>query len=68
LVFLALIATPVSWMLMQGWLRHYPYRITITMGMFLLVGAAAMGIALLTIGFNTIRAARANPVKALRSE
>jgi|GEM_PF-262357 len=62
------IATPIAWMAMQAWITHYPYRVNITLWNFLLVGAVAIGIALVTIAFNTIRAARQNPVKALRSE
>jgi putative ABC transport system permease protein len=62
------IATPIAWLLMNKFLEHFAYRITITVWMFALVGAAAMGIALVTIGFNTIRAARQNPVRALRTE
>jgi ABC-type antimicrobial peptide transport system permease subunit len=63
-----LIATPIAWLMMNNWLQHYPYRINITVWNFLLVGAAAIGIAMVTISINTIRAARQNPVKALRSE
>lgn len=62
------IATPIAWMAMNAWITHYPYRVEITIWNFLLVGAAAIGIALVTIAFNTIRAAKQNPVKALRSE
>jgi ABC-type antimicrobial peptide transport system permease subunit len=62
------IATPIAWVMMRAWLDHYPYRVGMTVWDFLLVGAAAIGIAMLTIGFNTIRAARQNPVHSLRSE
>jgi putative ABC transport system permease protein len=62
------IATPIAWWAMHSWIQGYPYRISITIGDFLLVGVAAVGIALVTIAFNTVRAARQNPVKALRSE
>lgn len=62
------IATPIAWMAMHSWISGYPYRISITIWNFLLVGAAAIGIALVTIAWNTIRAARQNPVKALRTE
>jgi ABC-type antimicrobial peptide transport system permease subunit len=67
-VLAAVIATPIAWLFLSKWLEHYPYRIRITVWMFLLVGAAAVGIALATIAFNTVRAARRNPVYALRSE
>ena len=62
------IATPIEWFLMSKFLQQYPYRIDITIGMFLLVGLTAIGIAMATIAFNTVRAARQNPVKALRTE
>jgi ABC-type antimicrobial peptide transport system permease subunit len=62
------IATPIAWWAMNTWIQGYPYRISITLWNFLLVGVAAVGIALVTIAFNTIRAARQNPVRALRSE
>ena len=48
------IATPIAWMAMQAWITHYPYRVNITLWNFLLVGAVAIGIALVTIAFNTI--------------
>jgi ABC-type antimicrobial peptide transport system permease subunit len=62
------IATPISWLIMSQWLGRYPYRIPITVWMFLLVGVVAIGIAALTIAVNTIRVARRNPVESLRSE
>lgn len=63
-----LIAIPVSWMAMNGWLQNFPYRIEIQLWMFLLVAFVALFIALLTICFNTLKAARQNPVKSLRTE
>ena len=63
-----LIATPIEWLLMSKFLEHYPYRIPITVWTFLGVGVTAIGIALATIAWNTVRAARQNPVAALRSE
>jgi putative ABC transport system permease protein len=69
LVLLAvLIATPLSWLAMYKWLETLPYRIHIRIWMFVLVGLIALLLALLTIAINTIRAARQNPIKALRSE
>lgn len=62
------IATPIAWIAMQQLMLHYPYRIGITIWDFLAVGLVAIGIAILTIAYNTIRAARQNPVHALRSE
>ena len=63
-----IIATPVAWLSMNSWLEGYTYRIHITGGVFLLAGLLAIGIALLTVGYQSIRAALANPVKSLRSE
>ena len=63
-----LIATPVAWWAMNQWLRNFAYRIQIQWWMFALAGAAALAIALLTVGFHALKAARANPVKSLRSE
>lgn len=63
-----LIATPISWMVMNKWLEDFPYRIAIRWWMFGLMAVIAIIVALVTISFNTIRAARQNPVKSLRTE
>jgi len=63
-----LIATPLAWWAMSKWLESFSYRIQIRLWMFALVAGAALALALLTIGINTIRAARQNPVKSLRTE
>ena len=69
LVVIALvIATPVAWLSMDNWLQGFTYRIHITGGVFLLSGLLAIGIALLTVCYQSIRAAIANPIKSLRSE
>ncbi|HWB93783.1 MAG TPA: FtsX-like permease family protein [Puia sp.] len=69
LVLLAvIIATPIAWFAMYKWLQTFAYRIDIHIGIFALVAFTALGLSMLTIGINTIRAARQNPVKALRSE
>lgn len=62
------IATPLTWFLMQQWLAEYPYRIDISLWVFVLVGFAAILIALATVSFHSIKAALMNPVKSLRSE
>lgn len=59
---------PVSWYLMNQWLTDFAYRIQLQWWMFVLAGALAVGIAFLTVGFQSIKAALANPVKSLRSE
>jgi putative ABC transport system permease protein len=63
-----LIASPLAWYFMHGWLQGFAYRTAISGWMFVLAGAAAIGIALLTVGFQSMRAAMANPVKSLRNE
>jgi putative ABC transport system permease protein len=62
------IATPVIWWAMQRWLQDYVYRIQIPWWPFLLTGGMVVLIALLTVGFQAVRAAMANPVKNLRSD
>jgi putative ABC transport system permease protein len=62
------IASPVAWYFMNKWLSDFAYRIDIEWWMFALAGALAVLIAFLTVGFQSVRAALANPVKSLRSE
>ncbi|MFT4203124.1 MAG: ABC transporter permease [Chitinophagaceae bacterium] len=64
----ALIAFPIGWWAMHGWLQNYTYRISIHWWAFLLIAVCTVVIALLTVSFQTVRAARANPVKSLRTE
>jgi putative ABC transport system permease protein len=63
-----LIATPVAWYAMHRWLGHFAYRIDISWWVFAGAGVLSLGIALLTVSFQGIRAALANPVDSLRSE
>lgn len=63
-----LIASPLAWYFMHGWLQGFAYRTTLSGWMFVAAGAIAIGIALLTVGFQAMRAAMANPVKSLRTE
>ena len=62
------IATPVAWYFMSKWLRDFAYRININWWIFLVTGVLAIIIALITVGFQAIKAAVANPVKSLRTE
>jgi putative ABC transport system permease protein len=62
------IAIPVAWYVLQKWLDNYAFRITITAWMFIIPGFLVLAIALLTISTQTLRAASANPSKALRTE
>jgi len=63
-----LIASPVSYWLMNKWLQDFAYRIDISWWVFALAGLAALSVALATISVQAIKAAVANPVKSLRSE
>jgi putative ABC transport system permease protein len=63
-----IIAVPVSWYVMNKWLQGFAYKINIGWTVFLLAGFIAVCIAVLTISFQSIRAALANPVKSLRTE
>jgi predicted permease len=63
-----IIATPVAWFAMSKWLQGYTYRINISAGIFIVAGLLAIVIALITVSFQSIRAAIANPVKSLRTE
>lgn len=63
-----IIATPVSWMAMNKWLQNYAYRINISWWVFPITGLLAVAIAFITISFQVIKAALANPVKNLRTE
>lgn len=63
-----LIATPISWLAMNKWLQGFAYRIEIQWWMFALVAATALFIAMITISFNTIRAAMQNPVQSLKTD
>ncbi|MBD0256460.1 MAG: ABC transporter permease [Cytophagales bacterium] len=62
------IATPVTYHFLHQWLQQYPFRTEISWWIFAASGAGALLIALLTVSFQSIRAALANPVKSLRSE
>ena len=62
------IASPIAWYIMNNWLQDFAYRINISWWMFFIAGAIAIIIALVTIGFQAIKAAIANPVKSLRTE
>jgi putative ABC transport system permease protein len=63
-----LIAWPVAWFILHRWLQDYAYRINISWWVFVMAGSLAMLIALVTVSFQAIKAAIANPVKSLRTE
>ena len=62
------IAWPIAWYVINKWLQNFAYRIDISWWMFLLSGGVALLIAILTVSFQAIKAATANPVKSLRYE
>ncbi|WP_430906815.1 ABC transporter permease [Maribacter sp. 2-571] len=62
------IAIPISYYIMNGWLQEYPYRVVLQWYIFLLAIIGALGITMLTVSFQAIKAANANPVKSLRTE
>jgi ABC-type antimicrobial peptide transport system permease subunit len=64
----AVIAFPVAWWAMHRWLNDFAYRVNIGWWVFVMAGIVALLIALLTISFQSIKAAIANPVKSLRTE
>jgi len=64
----SLIAFPIAWWAMNNWLKDFPYRITISWWIFGMAIIAALVIAFLTVSFQSIKAAVANPVKSLRTE
>jgi putative ABC transport system permease protein len=62
------IATPIAWTVMSQWLDGFANRIPLSWWIFVLPGLVVVFVALLTVGFHTIQAARANPAKSLRYE
>jgi putative ABC transport system permease protein len=64
----SLVAFPIAWYSMSKWLEDFPYRVTISWWIFVLAGLLAIIIALITVSFQAIKAAIANPIKSLRTE
>ena len=62
------VASPLAWWAMNKWLANYAYRTDIPWWLFVVVGCISVGIALLTVGFQAIKAATANPVKAIKTD
>ncbi len=63
-----IIAWPMAYWIMNGWLERFPYRISIGFGVFLITGILSIVIALLSVSSNSIKASLVNPVKSLRYE
>ena len=69
LVMLAfMIATPIAWWFMNQWLQDFAFRIDLNWLIFVVTGLVALVVALITLSFQAIKAAIANPINALRSE
>jgi ABC-type antimicrobial peptide transport system permease subunit len=62
------IAIPLAWYYLDSWLKQYDYHTPISLWIFILSGFGALAITLLTVSFQAIKAALANPVKSLRTE
>lgn len=62
------IAIPISYYVMNGWLQDYPYHVILEWWIFALAVIGAMSITIITVSFQAIKAANANPVKSLRTE
>ncbi|MCT4644939.1 MAG: hypothetical protein N4A74_08135, partial [Carboxylicivirga sp.] len=62
------IACPIAWYAMDKWLENFAYKTNLSWWIFALAGIVALGIALLTVSWQSWRAARQNPVEALRYE
>jgi len=62
------IASPLAWFIMYRWLQDFAYQTPISWWIFAVAGLSAVGIAFVTVSFQAIRSARANPVKSLRAE
>jgi putative ABC transport system permease protein len=68
-VFIAnIIALPIGWYVMSRWLQNFAYRITVGWWIFILSGMVALVIALISVSFQSVKAAVANPVESLRYE
>ena len=69
LVLIAIVlASPIAWYAMTKWLQDFAYKIDIEWWVFALAGLLAVSIALLTVSFQSVKAALMNPVNSLRSE
>jgi len=63
-----IIAVPIGWYIMNDWLQNFTYRTDVTWDVFVIAGLVAVLIALLTISYQSVRAAFVNPVDSLKSE
>ncbi|PZR25908.1 MAG: antibiotic ABC transporter permease [Citrobacter freundii] len=69
LIFIALaVSIPLAWMATSKWLQYYPYRISLSWGLFVSGALLVIGVAMFTISFQSVKAAMGNPVRSLRRE
>lgn len=68
ILFSGFIAFPLIWVAINSWMEQFPYRMQLSVDLFILPLIVLLAIALFTISFQTLSAATANPVKSLRSE
>jgi len=69
LIFIAImLASPLAWFTMNKWLSNFAYHIDLSWQVFMLAGGIAIGVALFTVSFQSIKAALMNPVRSLKSE
>jgi ABC-type antimicrobial peptide transport system permease subunit len=62
------IASPVAWYAMNEWLKTYQFKTSIGVGIFIGVAGVAMVVTLITVSFQAVKAAMANPIRSLRTE
>ena len=62
------IAAPLAWWVMSSWLDNFTYRIEMGISIFVLAIGATFGIAMITVGYQSLKSAFANPVDSLRNE
>jgi putative ABC transport system permease protein len=62
------VAWPISWIVMNKWLQNFPYRVSLSLGTFVFAGLLTVFMTLVTVSYQTIRAALANPADSLRYE
>jgi putative ABC transport system permease protein len=67
-LFSNLISWPVAYLIMNKWLQNFAYKVNLSVWMFFLAGLSALFIALITISFQSIKAAKANPIDSLKYE
>jgi putative ABC transport system permease protein len=63
-----LVAWPMAFWVVRSWLNNYPYRVKVGPEVFAIAGLAALAVALLTVVYQAVKAALANPIRSLRYE